>query len=265
MLNTKLKLLAVDLDNTLTNHDDFISRANLLAIEKLQQQGVKVIIVTGRSLHGALPVYEKLKMRRFGLPIVCLNGGIIYDPINEKMLFEYLLSKEIIEQILALPKFGKIYIDQKMNHLYTNWNGFVDQFVNSYDQEVKLVTPSQLFNIKIISGFLLGDNLAEIDAKTAHLSGPEVRFASSFDNATQFSNTSKYEAVQTLAKQWSICNCQIMAIGDNLNDLELVTKVRYGIAVANGQEKLRKAAYDVTATWDQDGVAKAIAKYFYNL
>ena len=130
---------------------------------------------------------------------------------------------------------------------------------------IDFISLAQLLNKNIVSGFVISDSLTKVNQVVGTVTNPQVRFASSMKNSTQFSNTSKYEAIQKLAQKWNLTNDQIMTIGDSLNDLEMIARVKYGIVVANGQPELKKVAFATTDAWDQDGVAKAIGKYFYNL
>ena len=224
-----------------------------------------MIIATGRSFDGSLPVHQKLQLHRYDSPIVCLNGAMIFDVQQKKMLKIFFLKWNLLKQILLLDGVDKIFIDYQMRHFSCQKGVFVKQFIRSYDQQIQFIPETELIKKKIISGFILGNSLEEVNQKVSQIKDQEVNFASSFDNATQFSNSSKYQGIKQLALNWKINHDEIMTIGDNLNDLDMIAKVKYGIAVGNAKTELKQVAYDVTAPWDQDGVAKAIEKHFYNL
>lgn len=200
MINTKIKLLAIDLDQTLTDHNDIVDVDDFFAIQKLQKAGIKVVIATGRSLDGTLPIYRKLKMADYKVPIVCLNGAFVYDVAQKKVISTDVIAPNVLKQILVLPEVGKLFIDLQMNHFTCQKNSFVRDFINTYHQSVQCITPESLLTKKIISGFLLHSDLDKINRLIVNIKDQRIRFASSFDTGTQFSNTSKFEGINHLAK-----------------------------------------------------------------
>ena len=74
---------------------------------------------------------------------------------------------------------------------------------------------------------------------------------------------SKASALLRIGEKLGISTEEMMAFGDAENDMEMIKTVKYGIAMGNAMESLKKAAWDVTDTNDQMGIAKALDKYVF--
>ena len=202
MKKTTIKLLVVDLDGTLTDGTNQVSGRNFAAIQQLLGNQIKVVIATGRSHEQSLPIYQQLQMGKHHLPMICLNGAIIYDPINETPFDVVFLQSAVIREIASLASVvGKIFIDEHMRTFTTDKNIFVQNFEKKYDMQIDFISLAQLLNKNIVSGFVISDSLTKVNQVVGTVTNPQVRFASSMKNSTQFSNTSKYEAIQKLAQK----------------------------------------------------------------
>lgn len=92
----KYKLLALDLDGTLTNTKKEITPYTRQTIIKAQQKGVKIILATGRPTYGVAPIAEHLCLREYGGYILSYNGGRIINWQTGKVMYENLLERSVI-------------------------------------------------------------------------------------------------------------------------------------------------------------------------
>ena len=92
----KYKLLALDLDGTLTNTKKEITPYTRRTIIKAQQKGVKIILATGRPTYGVAPIAEHLCLREYGGYILSYNGGRIINWQTGKVMYENLLERSVI-------------------------------------------------------------------------------------------------------------------------------------------------------------------------
>ena len=99
----KNKIIALDVDGTLVKDDSYPSDTTINEIRKLNQEGYKIVLTTGRSYLGAKDLYETLQLKT---PAVFCNGYYVYDPINKKVLHEVRIPREFIYKILNHPKFN---------------------------------------------------------------------------------------------------------------------------------------------------------------
>src|ERR1035437_2136892 len=102
----KYRLVALDLDGTLINSQMQIQRETLEAIKRVREQGVKVMLVTGRHHVAAYPYWDQLQLE---LPAVCANGTYLYDYQAGRALAKNPLSKAQAHQLLRISRKHGIY------------------------------------------------------------------------------------------------------------------------------------------------------------
>ncbi|MGM9760431.1 MAG: HAD-IIB family hydrolase, partial [Parabacteroides sp.] len=84
----KYKLLVLDVDGTLLNSQKEISSRTLAALLKVQNMGVHIVLASGRSTNGVMPIAKQLELDKFGGYILSYNGGQIIQASDGKLLFE---------------------------------------------------------------------------------------------------------------------------------------------------------------------------------
>ena len=95
----KYKLLVLDLDGTLTNAKKEITLHNREALIRVQQQGVKLILASGRPTFGIVPLADELRMKEFGGFILSYNGGEIIDWSTGEIVYANVLPDEVIPRL----------------------------------------------------------------------------------------------------------------------------------------------------------------------
>ena len=95
----KYKLLVLDLDGTLTNAKKEITLRNREALIRVQQQGVKLILASGRPTFGIVPLADELRMKEFGGFILSYNGGEIIDWSTGEIVYANVLPDEVIPRL----------------------------------------------------------------------------------------------------------------------------------------------------------------------
>ena len=111
----KYKLLALDIDGTLTNSQKQISPKTRQALMEAQQKGLRLILASGRPTDGVRPLARQLEMEKYGGFILSYNGARVIDLSNEQVVYEKTLAPEIIPVIGELAHKYKIgvltYVD----------------------------------------------------------------------------------------------------------------------------------------------------------
>ena len=92
----KYKLLVLDVDGTLLDSENNISKRTLTALLKVQQMGMRVVLASGRPTYGLLPVAKALELGNYGGFILSYNGGQIIDARNGELLFERRINPEML-------------------------------------------------------------------------------------------------------------------------------------------------------------------------
>ena len=142
----KYKLLALDLDGTLTNTKKEITPYTRRTIIKAQQKGVKIILATGRPTYGVAPIAEHLCLREYGGYILSYNGGRIINWQTGKVMYENLLERSVIPFLYNYAKkYGFTIITYHNEFVITE---------NPYDEYVQKLALLNVMTIKKVDNFL---------------------------------------------------------------------------------------------------------------
>lgn len=259
-----IKLIALDVDGTLLTPDGQITQATRQAIAKAREQGVMVVLSTGRSGQETADF-----VRRAGCdPIaVSLSGGLLLDTENMYPIRRWDIPAQVAEQVLQLCLNREIEL-----MIFAGEQILVDPFskqslLQTFPFEVfhstAVVTEDPLAYLRehqLPLTKIHGDRnpaaypLEEFD----RLSGVERTSSSDHDFELMPAGASKGRALALLALMHDIALDECAAVGDSENDLSMLRAVGYPVAMGNGAQAAKDAARYITATNRQEGVAQAI-------
>ncbi len=266
-------LIVSDFDGTLVNKDGTITQRNKDAIAKYIAAGGVFAISTGRLPAGILPRVEELGLKGI---VCCCQGAIILDIQSKALLSSGRMDLEsAVAACKKMEEWG-LHI-----HAYDLWQYYCnvdDEPLHAYESITK--TKATVID-KPMSTFLAETGLrpykllAMIEPKRAdrlrallaaeNYEGCEITKSAEFLVEVIQKRYSKGTAVEFLANRYGVPLEKTIAIGDQLNDTPMIEKAGLGIAVANGDEKLKERAKLVhTRTNEESAVAAIIEEYgFY--
>ncbi|MBX5319968.1 MULTISPECIES: Cof-type HAD-IIB family hydrolase [Staphylococcus] len=282
-----IKLIATDMDGTLLNAAHEITPENQAAIKFAQEHGITVVIVTGRAFYEAnTPVAETdLKV-----PYICLNGAEVRDETFNIMSTSH-LNHSLVNKITTTLKKEDIYYQVYTNRgIYTEdpqrdleiyidiaeragQKADVEKIKNSIQKRIDNGTLKIVDNydkIEDIPGELImkilafDSDLGKIDLVGQELAkSPNLAVSSSSRGNLEIthSDAQKGIALATIAKQLGIDLDNVMALGDNLNDISMLERVGYPVAMDNAAPEVKAVAKYVTDSNENSGVGKAIMKF----
>lgn len=270
------KLAAIDMDGTLIASDG-ISEKTKIVLKQVEEKGVEVVITTGRILQSARYHYEDIGLK--GRLIAC-NGGIITDANSGKIIYENPLDKDKVVRIAKMADVlgldYNMYSEDKLYVLKNSQGGLDGSYDYQEEYRKEGVSISYLENIedldlstskiyKIIFIEKDGSKLEDFRGKLSKISG--ISISSSWPNNLEIMNegVSKGEALRILSKKYKINMKDIIAFGDNENDLDMITSVGLGVAMENGIDLIKENADIITRSNDEDGVAMVLEKYILNM
>jgi len=262
-----IRLLAIDLDDTLLTKDLTISDRTMSAIAKARAKGVLVTVATGRMPRSCQKYIEQLEIN---IPVISCNGAIIRESPGGEIIY-----RQVIDSKLAAEVIGKmqnegmhcqIYIKDK---IYTNkfnkWAGIWKRQTVHESEEADL--------LEILSGESEGaEKLVSIDEEEIILLKYKTlgeQFEGRINAMVSKPNflelceasVSKGNALAFLAERHGIQKEEVMAIGDSLNDIDMIKYAGLGIAIGNARSEVKKEADYITGTNNEDGVALAIEEF----
>lgn len=282
-----IKLIATDMDGTLLNAAHEISQENQEAIKFAQEHGITVVIATGRAFYEAnTPVAETdLKV-----PYICLNGAEVRDETFNIMSTSH-LNHSLVSKITSTLKEKDIYYQvYTIRGIYTEnpqrdleiyidiaeragQKADVEKIENSIQKRIDNGTLKIVDNydkIEDIPGELImkilafDSDLGKIDLVGQELAqSPNLAVSSSSRGNLEIthSDAQKGIALSTIAKQLGIDLKDVMALGDNLNDVSMLERVGYSVAMDNAAPEVKTVAKYVTDSNENSGVGKAIKKF----
>ncbi|NLI92161.1 MAG: HAD family phosphatase [Peptococcaceae bacterium] len=262
-----IRLVASDLDDTLLNEEWRISPGNLKTIKLAIEQGVKFTLATGRMAVSSRKYAKELGL---DIPIITYHGALVEQALSGEVLYRKVipidLAAEIVEFLLRNRIHTQIYIKDrvfvnKANEVSKAYGKMADVEVEEADL-LKLMEkePEGLEKILCIGE---GPNLRQSADELRRTYLGRLHFTTSKSHFLDMIHpeVNKGNALKALAKQWDIPREEVMAIGDSINDREMIEYAGIGVAVENAHPEIKKIADFITASNKEDGVAKAIEKF----
>lgn len=277
-LTKSIKIVFSDIDGTISEHSDLMSKKTIDSINFLHKKGIPVVLTTARCYQDTLPIIEQFSHSPDYT--ITLQGGSL---INNKGLpfFENVISPKAAKKLVTW--FNSIRKKDKNSHLIMYFNEhpystskiqfpwkakFLIEQVSTFDNLLK--------NNKLHKAVIYktdAKNCPNYNQKTiidsfnnAHI--PDLKINSSGLNVLEFQNkwVSKDKAIDFLLRTLKINPQNAMVIGDSSNDIEMLDFVRSkgGLAVAmgNAHNSVKQHANAITSTVTQDGFSNIIEKLF---
>ncbi|MFK5705474.1 Cof-type HAD-IIB family hydrolase [Ligilactobacillus sp. LYQ112] len=265
-----IKLVASDIDNTLLTPDKKLTARTIAAIHAARKQGVHVVLCTGRPLTGVAPLLEQLGLTSASDYVITLNGAQVQRATGEQ-LFASTIPLSEYQQLV--PYFTRIGINMHMVTLDSNVYvhqpdvGYYTVF-DTYHTKMHLhVIPLNQLPADIqIAKYMMADEPAKIDAAIRQLPTVITKHFYCVRSERFFyellnKQATKGNAVIALADHLAVTADEVMTLGDENNDLPMITQAGLGVAMGNANPQVKAAAQAVTTDNNHDGVARAIEKY----
>jgi Cof subfamily protein (haloacid dehalogenase superfamily) len=269
-----IRLLALDIDGTLLNSQFSISDIDLSALRRAHATGIEIAVVTGRRHDFALPIAQQLG---FDLWLISSNGAITRSLTGDTFYRDLLpaqvcreLCQAMVEfrgnTVLTFDKPGKgSIVLENMNELENSIRRWLEKNLQYIDfvvpVEGALVTdPVQAMFCgpipRMHEALAALENCHLAEEITVLRTEYPLRDLSIVDVLNK--GCSKGQALERWAAFRGVPREQVMAIGDNYNDIEMLAFAGYPVIMGNASEELRGRGWTVTRSNDQNGVAAAL-------
>lgn len=258
-----IKLVATDIDGTILIPEGEFTESVRECIKKLSVSGIKVVLVTGRMNAAAKLIAHDLGLNT---PIVSYQGGLVKE--HEKTLYERYLTELQTEKIIEWAKSEKIHLNLYNDDiLYSQTDDAeIQRYCNNQHTTYQVKPFSEIKKDKVNKVLAIDYNNPErisLYEKELPKLFPELYIVKSTPYFLEFSNreASKYCAVKFLQKYWNLKDNEILTIGDQNNDIELLRAGGIKIAMGNATDELKSVADYITDTVQNDGFVKAMEKF----
>ncbi len=260
-----IRLVALDLDDTLLDRSRKISPRAKAAIKAAIAQGVTVTVATGRMYPSALPYARQLAL---DVPLITYNGALIRSGLSGETLLHRPLGEATTQKVYSLFRergwYLQVYLDDVLYVRVRDTNARAYEAVAGIES---VPVGDELWSLKGAPTKLLTmaepHLIPEIEAALREACGDQVYTANSRANYLEMTDpqANKGAALAFLAGRLGIGREAVMAVGDSANDLDMIEYAGWGVAMGNANPQVKAAAQAVTAANDADGVAAAIEEY----
>lgn len=290
-MNSDFKLIALDIDGTLITSHYTITRRTKKALRAAMDSGIKVTIATGRFYHSARHIARSIGINA---PLVCNDGALIKDIYTGKVTFYKPLPLEIARSILRIASkyrslnvqvfmedckiyAGKGYRSSQFRRFLRFTSKYSVEGCYNYLRDFVFVPVKDAGDLagaerlmkqppaKIVV-YADAEELDKFKKEIAEKFGNNVFLTTAIKNTVDILNgrVSKARGLAVLAESLGIKREEIIAIGDNINDMLMLEYAGLGVAMGNAQEMVKNRADYVTAGNDEDGIALFVEKLLQN-
>lgn len=286
------KLVAIDLDGTMLNSYGIVTENTKQVIKNTINKGTEVIIASGRPIDSIKTIAKEIGSENY---FIAGNGALIYDIKKDEIIYEKFMNKQKVLEIIKICEENSIsyniYTEKtiiakglKYNVLYyykenlkkeenkkTNITIVEDvyEYIKNLENEkfLKITVCDEtksVFN-SIIRKLRTVEDIDVLDV--LHMSRKMIKQGTEdvpieyYYTEISLKDVDKWNAIEYLANKMNISKDEIIAIGDNINDKEMIENAKVGIAMGQSTPVITEIADFVTSNNNEDGVAKALEKY----
>jgi 5-amino-6-(5-phospho-D-ribitylamino)uracil phosphatase len=275
---TDYRLVAIDLDGTLLRHDGTMGQRTSRALQAAIKLGIRVVICTGRRFRTTLPILTELQL---AVPVIVHGGLLIKDAATHETLYHTYLPKDFslaamqflkaygVTPIVYVDLFSQgidIYLDNErdghpFHRKYLERNRAHCHFVGDV---------TQAFCPQTIHIGALADrpSLERLNARLEHEFGLAARhhIMNNTNEEGAFLEImspghSKWQALSRLIEREGLSAEQVISIGDEINDIEMIRHAGLGVAMGNAIPAVKAVADYTTHSNEEDGVAHVVERF----
>lgn len=289
------KLMAIDLDGTLLNSFGEVSENTRKALQAAKEKGVEVVLASGRPISSTESLAVELGVDNY---LISGNGAAVYDIKEQKVVYDRFLTKEQVMKIAKLCDnnsfFYNVYTEDEVIASSLNYNVLFYHKENVKKIEERRTHINVVQNImeyieqsgkekflKITvcdeSQFIFNSimkRLKEIEGidvlETAYMSRKKIKDGTDDVDIQYYyteitnENVNKWSAIEYLLEKLDIKPEEVIAIGDNLNDKEMIENAGLGVVMGNSNPIMKGLANEIVADNNSEGVLEAINRFVLN-
>lgn len=286
------KLVAIDLDGTMLNQYGIITEKTKKAISKAQEKGVEVMIASGRAITSVKRFSKEINSNKY---FISGNGAITYDIKNNKILYENILSKTKALKIIKICEENSIYYNVytengiiAKNLSYNTLYYYKDNLTKPDENRTHINIVENVYDYfeqreeKILKIMICDEHktvfnsivrklkeLSEIEVlEVSHMSRKIIKQGTDeialeyFYTEVSAKDVDKWNALEEIIGLMNISKEEVVTIGDNANDLKMITNSGLGVAMGESAPYVKQSADIIAPTNDEDGVAIILNKIF---
>jgi len=266
------KLIALDMDGTLLTTDKKVSERTEAAIKAAEAKGVKIVLASGRPLLGLNRYLEELDLLKGEDYVLSFNGGLVQNTKTGEIVSKVSLKGSDLKYIYEISKNLNINI-----HAFSAKDGLITPKNSKYTEyeaeingiDINIKDFNEIEDEEDIIKVMMIDPQEILDPAIEKLPSEIYEKYSVFKSSPFFLEFTHKEVdkglgLKKLGEFLGIKKEEIIACGDAGNDLSMVKYAGLGVAMDNAVPEVKEAANYITASNDEDGIAKVIEKFILN-
>lgn len=287
------KIVAIDLDGTLLNSFGEITPNTKEVLKKAIEKGVQVVLASGRPVSAIENIANEIGAEEY---LISGNGALVYDIKEKKIVYDKFLSKEQVLEIVDICEensiYCNVYTEQEVVAKSLNYNVLFYHKENAKKPEGKRTNINIVLNLRkhieelsadskflkvtvcdpnrlIFNGIIRKlRNIETIDVlDVSHMSRKTIKDGTDDVQIEYFyteitnKNVNKWSAIEYLLEKENIKPEEVMAIGDNVNDKEMIQNAGLGVVMGNSSPQMKEMADVVVSDNNSDGIVEAVEKF----
>ena len=260
----KIKLWISDIDGTLMNYDGSVTERMQNLIKKINSSDIKLVLATGRMFMGA---YHAAKSFNNTNPVVCYQGAVVRT--KDEILWQSTIKDELVLEILDYLKQNDVHThlyfndtlyveddNKQIMNVYCNGRGTVYEVVDDF----KALKPHSI--PKILGVIEEKNKMERIKHELSEKYVDELTIVQSSSCYLEITNkgVSKGLALEFLKKYWNLSDDEVLATGDQDNDIELIKHAGHSACVGFNSEELRRIAKYKIESVNSDGLVDLVER-----
>ena len=262
-----IKLITIDVDGTLVTPLKRLTKENIAAIERAKKAGIHIALVSGRPFHSMVDLNKSLGLDKKGHFTICQNGSYVFDNFSQKPMFGTFQSpSDLVKVANLLENYGldisamdgeNFYSNKKRANIYTKIDAKI------HKMPIKIVDYENLPEDMEFGRFMVLGSKGEIkrfvenmpdEIKNNYYPVQTAPFLVEIMNK----NTNKGYAISQMADKLGYKMEEVMAIGNEKNDIPMLEAAGFAVAMGNAVDELKKHADYITKSNLKSGVGHAI-------
>ena len=286
------KFVAIDIDGTLLNSNGELSERTILAVKRVIEKGVRVVLTSVRVTNSVEMIAEKVNADKY---LICDNGASIYDVAQNKTIWSREIEKSTVLDLIKTCIENDIYymvftdkeiIVKDLRHMalafYKQRHNCKDEatgvtqfkyagieYIERIEKPIRRIVVCDqdrtIYNsiVKKLTKFNDIELMASPHISNKIIKNSDKTIILSYSYAEILpKNANKWSAIKELISRiGGISESEVMAIGDNFNDVSMIENAGLGVAMNNGATVAKEVARVVAPTNDEDGVATVLERY----
>lgn len=268
-----IKLITIDVDGTLVTPLKRLTKENIAAIDKAKKAGIHIALVSGRPFHSMIDINKSLGLDKKGHFTICQNGSYVFDNFSQKPMFGTFQSPSDLVKVAKLLENYRLdisamdgenfYSNKKRANIYTKIDAEI------HKMPIKLVDYENLPEDMEFGRFMVLGSKGEIkrfvenmpdEIKNNYYPVQTAPFLVEIMNK----NTNKGYAISQMADKLGYKMEEVMAIGNEKNDIPMLEAAGFAVAMGNAVDELKKHADYITKSNLKSGVGHAINRLLKN-